>query len=185
MNNLALATEILFHRVFQVGGVHINLIDLIELSSVHTLEDGSDERVYRSEQKRDFLIIELTLVEEVAGDRVRVIYLPGSCTSIADGREGIVAEYDRIILTKELCMEEDSVFEIYLTQTLVISVLSERYEPPRESHRYRIESLRTEKKRREVSTERSGEHYIESLGSTTVQEHIVDEADFFGTIRQH
>ncbi len=185
MEYLALATEILFHRLLQIRSVHIDLIHLRELLTVHSFEESSDGDIGRTQQKRDFLVVELPLIEEVAGDGVCIVYLPSSGACIADGREGIIAEYDRIVLTKEIRMEEDSVLEIYLTQSLAVAILSKRYELASESHRPRIEPLWTEKKRREVSSERSGEHDIESLGSPTIQEHIVNEADFFGTGRRH
>lgn len=60
----------------------------------------------------------------------------------------------------------------------MVLIFTERYEFPRKSYGLGFESIRAEKERRKVGSEGSGEHDIESLGSSTVEEHIVDEADF-------
>lgn len=178
MNNLAFSSEIFPYRLLEIATVRIDLIHPFEFFSIHSLEYRSDEDIGRAEEKWNFLVVELPLIEEIAGDGVGVIDLSCVCPRVADGRKGIVAEYDRVVLSEELRMEEDFPLEIYLTKTPSVLILTEWDAFSGKSHGAGIESVRTEKERREIGTERLREHDIEPFGSSAVQEHIVDQTDF-------
>lgn len=108
-----------------------------------------------------------------------VIDFPRIGSYIPDGRERVVAENDRIVFTEEFRMEENSPLEIDLTESSAVPILSERNEPSGESHGFGLETVFAEKERREIGSERLREHDIEPFGSAAVQEHIMDETDFF------
>lgn len=177
MENLTLPTEVLPYGGLEIGRVGIDFIYLVELSAVHQLEDRPDDNIGRSEQEGDLLVVPFPFVEEVSGNGVSVVYLPGSFFRIADGGEGIVAEDDCVVLAEEPRMEEYSPLEIDLTKSPPVFILSERDEFPGETERFWFQPFLAEKKRGEIRSEGFREHDIEAFRTSAVQEHIVDEAD--------
>ncbi len=173
-----LATEVFSDGILEIDRVGIDFIHLLQFSSIHPFENRSDDDIGGTEEKRNFSVIKFPLIEEIAGDGVCVVDFPRIFPCIADGGERVIAEYDGVVLLQELRMEEDSVFQIELTESSRVFVFSECKELSRETHGFRFQSVRTEKERREIRSECFCEHDIETLGSTAVQEHIVDEADF-------
>ena len=180
MEYLTLATEVFSDGILQIGGIRINFIHLFEFSSIHSFENRSDDDIGGTEEKRNFSVIEFPLVEEVTGNGVCVVDFPCIFPRIADSREGIVAEDDRVVFAEELRVEENSVFQIELTESSGVFVFSECEEFPRETHGAGFESVRTEKECREIRSEHFCEHDIEPFGPPTVQEHIVNETNFRG-----
>gem|GEM_PF-6790440 len=118
MDNLALATEILSHRDLEIAGIDVNLVHLIQFSPVHSFPEPSHDDIDWSEEDWDFLIVELSLIEQVSGNRVRVVDFPSSFSRIADRRETIITEYDRVIFSEESRMKHNSPFEVQLTHEL-------------------------------------------------------------------
>lgn len=133
MDDFALPSEILPDGGLEIGRVGVDFVDLVELSSVHPLENRADEDIDRAEQEGDFPVVKIPLIEKVAGDGVGVIYLPCSRTYVADGRKGIVAENDRIVLLKKLGMEKYPPFQVDLADSFGILFRTERDEPSFES----------------------------------------------------
>ena len=153
MENIALATEVFSNGGLEIGGVRIDFVHLFEFPSVHPFEYGSDSDINRTEQKRNFSVIKFPLVEEVAGDGVGVVDLSRIFSRVSDRGERVVAEYDRVVLLQEPCMEKDSVLQIELTETSGEFAFTERDTSPGKSHGTGVESVRTEKERREIGTE--------------------------------
>lgn len=124
MDDLTFSTQILFHSNLEIATVHVDFIDLRQLFPVHLLENQSNSDVYRTEEEWNFLVVELPLVEEIAGDRMGIVDLPCIFAYITNGGQRIIAEDNRIIFTKKLRMKKDSVFEVDLTKSSRIFVFS-------------------------------------------------------------